>query len=52
MGAECDIWLAIVLGHFTRATLSVGVFRRGGWRDIEVRMSAPPKADDEEASGA
>ncbi len=33
-----DIWLAIVLGHFTRATLSVGVFRRGGWKDIEVRV--------------
>ena len=31
-----DIWLAIVLGHFTRATLSVIVFRRGKWRDIEV----------------
>jgi putative MATE family efflux protein len=31
-----DIWLAIVLGHFTRATLSVIVFRRGGWRSIEV----------------
>ncbi len=31
-----DIWLAIVLGHFTRATLSVIVFRRGAWRDIEV----------------
>jgi putative MATE family efflux protein len=31
-----DIWLAIVLGHFTRAVLSVLVFRRGKWRDIEV----------------
>ncbi|MDH3271983.1 MAG: MATE family efflux transporter [Gemmatimonadota bacterium] len=31
-----DIWLAIVLGHFTRASLSVIVFRRGKWRDIEV----------------
>jgi len=31
-----DIWLAIVLGHFTRAVLSVIVFRRGGWRDIKV----------------
>jgi len=34
-----DIWLAIVLGHFTRATLSVAVFRRGRWRDIEVRLA-------------
>ncbi len=31
-----DIWLAIVLGHLTRAVLSVMVFRRGRWRDIEV----------------
>ncbi len=31
-----DIWLAIVIGHVTRATLSVGVFRRERWRDIEV----------------
>lgn len=31
-----DIWLAIVLGHFARATLSVWVFRRGKWRDIKV----------------
>lgn len=30
------IWLAIVLGHFTRAVLSVWVFRRERWRDIEV----------------
>ena len=33
-----DIWLAIVIGHFTRATLSVGVFRRERWRDIEVAI--------------
>ena len=31
-----DIWLAIVLGHLTRATLSVSVFRRERWRDIHV----------------
>ena len=30
------IWLAIVLGHFTRAALSVTSFRRGKWRDIEL----------------
>jgi Na+-driven multidrug efflux pump len=30
------IWTAIVLGHFTRATLSVIVFRRGRWRNIRV----------------
>ena len=31
-----DIWLAIVLGHATRATLSVLRFRQGKWRSIEV----------------
>jgi putative MATE family efflux protein len=33
-----DIWLAIVLGHATRATLSVWRFRQGRWRDIQIRM--------------
>jgi putative MATE family efflux protein len=33
-----DIWLAIVLGHFTRATLSVFRFRQGRWRDIKVEI--------------
>ena len=31
-----DIWLAIVLGHFTRASLSVLRFRQGKWRQIAV----------------
>ncbi|HSM03443.1 MAG TPA: MATE family efflux transporter [Longimicrobiales bacterium] len=31
-----DIWLAIVLGHVTRAILSVLRFRQGHWEDIEV----------------
>jgi putative MATE family efflux protein len=31
-----DIWLAIVLGHMTRATLSVLRFRQEKWRDIQV----------------
>ena len=30
------IWLAILLGHVTRAALSVGRFRQGHWRRIEV----------------
>lgn len=30
------IWLAIVLGHATRATLSVLRFRQGKWRSIQV----------------
>lgn len=31
-----DIWLAILLGHMTRCTLSVVRFRQGDWREIEV----------------
>jgi Na+-driven multidrug efflux pump len=31
-----DIWLAIVLGHFTRAALSLLRFRQGKWRHIAV----------------
>jgi putative MATE family efflux protein len=31
-----DIWLAIVAGHFTRASLSVMRFRQGKWRNIAV----------------
>lgn len=33
-----DIWLAIVLGHFTRCVLSVGRFQQGKWREIEVEI--------------
>ena len=32
------IWFAIVLGHLTRATLSVLRFRQGKWRDIKVEI--------------
>jgi putative MATE family efflux protein len=32
------IWTAILLGHVTRALLSVLRFRQGKWRDIEVRV--------------
>jgi len=31
-----DIWLAIVLAHFTRSALSILRFRAGKWRGIEV----------------
>ncbi len=31
-----DIWLAIVLGHFTRCVLTVLRFRQGKWRTITV----------------
>jgi putative MATE family efflux protein len=33
---SADIWLAIVLGHLTRCTLSVVRFRAGRWREIAV----------------
>ena len=33
-----DIWLAIVLGHFTRAALSILRFRQGKWRHIRVEV--------------
>jgi putative MATE family efflux protein len=35
-----DIWLAIVLGHVTRASLSVMRFRQGKWRHISVDIPA------------
>jgi putative MATE family efflux protein len=35
-----DIWLAIVLGHLTRATLSLIRFRQGRWRHILVDITA------------
>jgi putative MATE family efflux protein len=33
-----DIWLAIVLGHATRAVLSVARFRQGKWQNIRVEL--------------
>jgi putative MATE family efflux protein len=35
-----DVWLAIVLGHFTRGALSVLRFRRGAWRKIAVDIDS------------
>jgi putative MATE family efflux protein len=35
-----DIWLAIVLGHMTRAALSLIRFRQGRWRHILVDITA------------
>jgi Na+-driven multidrug efflux pump len=32
------IWMAIVLGHFTRMALSVGRFRQGKWRNIAISI--------------
>jgi putative MATE family efflux protein len=31
-----DIWMAIVIGHMTRATLSILRFRQGRWREIVI----------------
>jgi putative MATE family efflux protein len=42
-----DIWLAIVLGHVTRAVLSVIRFRQGRWRQINVEVPAAGKASGE-----
>jgi len=39
-----DIWMAIVLGHFTRATLSVIRFRQGRWRNIAVELEGRARA--------
>jgi putative MATE family efflux protein len=33
-----DIWLAILLGHFTRCLLSILRFRQGKWRGIRVDL--------------
>ena len=33
-----EIWLAIVIGHFTRAALTVVRFRQGKWRDIQFNL--------------
>jgi Na+-driven multidrug efflux pump len=35
-----DIWLAIVLGHLTRAVLSVARFRQGKWRYIAIDIES------------
>ena len=37
-----DIWLAIVLGHMTRAVLSVVRFRQEKWREIAVDIGPSP----------
>jgi putative MATE family efflux protein len=37
-----DIWLAILLGHLSRCLLSVGRFRQGKWRSIEVEIGSVP----------
>jgi len=37
-----EIWLAIVLGHMIRATLSVLRFRQGKWRHIAVDIGPSP----------
>ena len=39
-----EIWLAIVVGHFSRASLSILAFRRGRWRDIRVEIDGAASA--------
>jgi Na+-driven multidrug efflux pump len=41
-----DIWIAILVGHFTRCVLSVWRFNQGQWRTIAVDItpSAGPRA--------
>ncbi|MEM9293873.1 MAG: MATE family efflux transporter [Acidobacteriota bacterium] len=38
-----DIWVAILLGHLIRCTLSVARFQQGQWRDIEVGIGKSPR---------
>ena len=38
------IWTAIVLGHFTRAMLSIGRFGQGRWKEIEIDLNRPTKS--------
>jgi len=42
-----DIWVAILIGHFTRCTLSLVRFRQGKWRNIvvDIGTGAPPPAE-------
>jgi putative MATE family efflux protein len=35
-----DIWLAILLGHFTRCVLSVWIFRQGRWKAIPLEVGS------------
>jgi putative MATE family efflux protein len=37
------IWTAILIGHITRATLSVTRFRQQKWRHIEVSLDTPSR---------
>ena len=37
-----DIWIAILVGHFARCTLSVLRFNQGQWRDIHVDIEPRP----------
>jgi Na+-driven multidrug efflux pump len=35
-----DIWLAILLGHMTRCTLSYLRFKQGRWRNITLHVGS------------
>lgn len=38
--ASHHIWMAIVIGHFTRASLTVWRFKLGKWRDIRIETAS------------
>jgi putative MATE family efflux protein len=40
--APLGIWIAILLGHMTRAALSIVRFRQGKWRSIQVAIAPAP----------
>jgi Na+-driven multidrug efflux pump len=40
-----DIWIAILLGHATRCTLSVLRFNQGKWRSIAVDIAPAKKSN-------
>ena len=37
-----DVWIAILMGHATRCTLSVLRFKQGKWRNIQVDIGPRP----------
>jgi putative MATE family efflux protein len=42
--SPAGVWTAIVLGHITRASLSVARFGQGKWRSIRVPVGSPSPA--------
>jgi putative MATE family efflux protein len=46
-----DIWIAILIGHITRCTLSMTRFRQGKWRNIAVDIGPKKSSSAERRSG-